>query len=144
MPYFLLTVESSQRTDLGLQVKPTVRIKELAARVKEFDVPMPGDRLLLLFPGTGTWQAPLADFGIEAWQRDGVVYSRSDPSDPEFTLAIGGDRGPEDLPVGTEIWLDDHAPTRGHRTKGWRRIIEGITAAPWVRTEPEDGGPPSP
>lgn len=45
MPYYLLTVESSHRTGIGLQVKPTVRIKELASRVKDLDVPMPGDKL---------------------------------------------------------------------------------------------------
>jgi hypothetical protein len=45
VPYYLLTVESSHRTGFGLQVKPTVRIKELASRVKDLDVPMPGDKL---------------------------------------------------------------------------------------------------
>ncbi|QIY75214.1 hypothetical protein HEP84_45375 [Streptomyces sp. RLB1-33] len=144
MPYYLLTVESSHRTGFGLQVKPTVRIKELASRVKDLDVPMPGDKLLLLFPGEGTWQAPLAGFAIEAWSRGGVHFSRSSPSDPEFTLTIGGNREPPDLPVGTEIWLDDSAPTGGHRTKGWRQIIEDITAAPWWQADPDTIDPTVP
>jgi hypothetical protein len=142
VPYYLLTVESSERTDLGLQVKPTVRIIELASRVGEFDVPMPGDKLLLLYPDTGTWQAPVAQFGVEAWSRDGITYSHSDPSDPQYTLAIGGRGGPDEIPVGTEIWLDDVPPTSGHRTNGWTRIIEDIKAQPWQRIDPEDSTPP--
>ncbi|MGY5013280.1 hypothetical protein ACWDFR_13785 [Streptomyces sp. 900105755] len=138
MSYYLLTVESSHRTGFGLQVQPGVRIRELAARVGDMDVPVPGDRLLLLFPEEGVWQAPLADFGIEAWRDGELLYTRSDPSDPEFVLAIGGNRGPEDLPVGTQIWLDDRAPTGGHRTKGWRHIIEGLTTGPWIHVPPGD------
>ncbi|WP_330323730.1 hypothetical protein [Streptomyces pseudovenezuelae] len=138
MPHFLLTVTASRRTNLGLQVEPAVRIRELASRVKDADVPMPGDRLLLRRPDTGTWWiAPLASFGLEAWQKDGLAYTRSDPADPEFTLAIGGRGGPEALPVGTEIWLDDNAPTRGHRTNGWRRIIADIASGDWHQAAPD-------
>jgi hypothetical protein len=43
VPYYLLTVTASRRTNLGLQVEPAVRIRELASRVKDTDVPMPGD-----------------------------------------------------------------------------------------------------
>ncbi|MET8955631.1 hypothetical protein [Streptomyces sp. NPDC004533] len=95
--------------------------------------------LLLLRPDTGTWWiAPLADFGLEAWRKDGFVYTRSDPADPEFTLAVGGRGGPEEvLPVGTEIWLDDNAPTSGHRTSGWRRIIADIASGDWYQADPD-------
>ncbi|MFJ2398992.1 hypothetical protein ACIOTI_40530 [Streptomyces sp. NPDC087843] len=139
MPYYLLTVTASRRTNLGLQVEPAVRIRELASRVKDTDVPMPGDRLLLLRPDTGTWWiAPLASFGLEAWRKDGLVYTHSDPADPEFTLALGGRGGAEEvLPVGTEIWLDDNAPTRGHRTDGWRRIIADIASGDWHQADPD-------
>ncbi|MFF2386336.1 hypothetical protein [Streptomyces sp. NPDC058108] len=139
VPYYLLTVTGSRRTNLGLQVEPTVRIRELASRVKDTDVPVPGDRLLLLRPDTGTWWiAPLASFGLEAWQKAGLIYTRSDPADPEFTLAIGGKGGlDEALPVGTEIWLDDNAPAHGHRTDGWLRIIAGIASGDWQQTDPD-------
>lgn len=139
MPYYLLTVTASRRTNLGLQVEPAVRIRELASRVKDTDVPMPGDRVLLLRPDTGTWWiAPLASFGLEAWRKDGVIYTRTDPADPEFTLALGGQGGPEEaLPVGTEIWLADNAPTSGHRTDGWRRIIAGIASGDWYQADPD-------
>ncbi|MFE9454585.1 hypothetical protein [Streptomyces sp. NPDC006739] len=139
MPYYLLTVTASRRTNLGLQVEPAVRIRELASRVKDTDVPMPGDRLLLLRPDTGTWWiAPLARFGLEAWQKDGLVYTRSDPADPEFTLALGGKGSPEEtLPVGTEIWVADNAPTSDHRTIGWRRIIADIASGDWHQADPD-------
>ncbi len=138
MPYYLLTVAASRRTDLGLQVEPAVRIGELASRVKDTDVPMPGDRLLLRRPDTGTWWiAPLASFGLEAWHKDGLIHTRSDPADPEFTLALGGRGGPDEaLPVGTEIWLDDNAPTSGQRSDGWRRIIAGIASGDWHQADP--------
>jgi hypothetical protein len=137
--YYLLTVESSLRTGFGLQVDPPVRIRELAARVGDMDVPVPGDRLALLIPEQGVWQAPLADFAIEAWKKDGVMYTRSDPSDPEFVLTIGGNSGLQELPVGTQIWLDDRAPTGGHRTRGWKQIIEGIASGEWMHVPPDAG-----
>ncbi|WP_141726655.1 hypothetical protein, partial [Actinacidiphila rubida] len=81
MPYYLLTVESSRRSGFGHQVEPTVSIIELASRVNDLDVPLPGDRLLLRLPDGGTWTAPLAQFGIEAWRGDdGKAHSRSDPA----------------------------------------------------------------
>jgi hypothetical protein len=137
VPYYLLTVTASRRTNVGLQVEPAVRIKELASRVKDTDVPVPGDRLLLRRPDSGTWWiAPLAAFGLEAWRKDGVVYTRSDPADPEFTLAIGGKGGPEEVvPEGTEIWLADNARTGGHRTNGWRRIIADIASGEWYQAD---------
>lgn len=137
MPYYLLTVTASRRTGFGLQVEPTVRIKELAARVKDTDVPMPGDRLLLRRPDTGTWWiAPLSSFGMEAWEEAGVMYTRSNPADPEFTLAIGGRGRPEEtVPVGTEIWVHDKAPTTGPRTNGWRRIIADIASGEWHQAD---------
>jgi hypothetical protein len=63
-----------ERPDLGLQIKPVVHIIELASRVKEFDLPMPGDTLPLLYPGRGTWRAPLAQFRIEVWRRGTMTY----------------------------------------------------------------------
>jgi hypothetical protein len=143
VPYYLLTVTGSRRTGFGLQVEPTVRIRELASRVRDTDVPVPGDRLLLHRPDTGTWWiAPLASFGVEAWQEDGVYYTRSDPADPEFTLAVGGGGGADEtLPVGTEIWVDDGARAGGHRTNGWRRIIADLASAEWQRAEPDAAGP---
>ncbi|MGW7244269.1 hypothetical protein [Streptomyces sp. NPDC054804] len=139
MPYYLLTVTASRRTNFGLQVEPTVRIRELASRVKDTDVPMPGERVLLLRPDTGTWWiAPLASFGLEAWQKDGISYTRSDPDDPEFTPALGGKGNPEEvLPVGTEIWMADKAPTSAQRTQGWRHIIAGIASGDWYQADPD-------
>ncbi|MEV5787975.1 hypothetical protein AB0L42_44680 [Streptomyces sp. NPDC052287] len=139
VPYYLLTVAASRRTSLGLQVEPAVRIRELASRVKDTDVPMPGDRLLLLRPDMGTWWiAPPASFGLEAWQKGRLVHTRSDPAGPDFTLALGGRGGPDGaLPVGTGIWLDDNAPTSGHRSDGRRRIIAGIASGGWHQAEPD-------
>ncbi|MER6465524.1 hypothetical protein ACWC4D_08015 [Streptomyces sp. NPDC001288] len=139
MPYYLLTVTASRRTNLGLQVEPTVRIRELASRVKDTDVPMPGERVLLRRPDTGTWWiAPLASFGLEAWQKDGKFYTRSDPADPEFTLALGGKGDPEEvLPVGTEIWMADKTRTSAQRTEGWRHIIAGIASGDWYQADPD-------
>ncbi len=43
----------------------------------------------------------------------------------------------ETLPVGTEIWLDDNAPTSGHRTNGRRRIIADIASGDWHQADPD-------
>ncbi|MFI6494030.1 hypothetical protein [Streptomyces sp. NPDC050564] len=110
MPYHIATATGSHRSGFGLQVEPSVPIKALAARVADTNVPVRGDRLLLLFPGDRHGQAILADFALEAWREGDYYCCRSNPDDLEFTLVIGTERGPEDLPPGTEIWLDDAAP----------------------------------
>ncbi|MDH6493941.1 putative nucleotidyltransferase [Streptomyces sp. SAI-149] len=139
MPYHIVTVTGSHRTGFGLQVEPAVPIKALAARVADTDVPVRGDTLLLLFPEGRRDRAILADFGLEAWREADTYYSRSSPDDPEFTLTIGTERGPENLPPGTEIWLDDAAPTGGARSGGWSRIIAQFEALPWVKVDPDPG-----
>lgn len=137
MPYRIVTVTASHRSGCGLQVEPAVSIKELAARVADTDVPVRGDTLLLLFPEGRHGRAILAEFGLEAWRDGGLWYSRSDPDDPRFTLVIGTERGPEDLPPGTGIWLDDSAPTGGARSGGWSRILAQFAGLPWMRVEPD-------
>lgn len=137
MPYRIVTVTGSHRTGFGLQVEPAVPIKALAARVADTDVPVRGDTLLLLFPGGRHGRAILADFALEAWRDRDTYYCRSGPDDPEFTLVIGTQRGPEDLPPGTEIWLDDAAPTGGARSGGWSRIIAQLGELQWVRVDPD-------
>jgi hypothetical protein len=129
--------DRSHRSGFGLQVEPSVPIKALAARVADTNVPVRGDRLLLLFPGDRHGQAILADFALEAWREGDYYCCRSNPDDLEFTLAIGTERGPEDLPPGTEIWLDDAAPTGGARTNGWSRIIAEFEGLPWMRIDPD-------
>ncbi|MEU0602020.1 hypothetical protein ABZ484_27830 [Streptomyces sp. NPDC006393] len=146
MPYRIVTVTGSHRTGFGLQVEPAVSVKELAARVADTDVPVRGDTLLLLFPGGRHGRAILADFALEAWLDGDLYHCRSSPDDPEFTLVIGTQRGPEDLPPGTEIWLDDAAPTGGARSGGWSRIIAQLDELPWVRVDldADSEGMPSP
>ncbi|WP_225850644.1 hypothetical protein [Streptomyces sp. HPF1205] len=39
--------------------------------------------------------------------------------------------------MGTEIWLDDNAPTSGHRTNGRRRIIADIASGDWHQADPD-------
>jgi len=137
VPYRIVTVSGSHRSGFGLHVEPAVPIKAFAARVADTDVPVRGDTLLLCFPDGRYGRAILADFGLEAW-RDGDTYvSRSNPGDPEFTLIIGTERGPEDLPPGTEIWLDDTAPTGGARSGGWSRIIAQFAGLPAEKLDPE-------
>lgn len=135
VPYRIVTVTGSHRTGFGLQVEPAVSIKALAGRVADTDVPVRGDTLLLLFPEGRHGRAILADFALEAWRDGDTYYSRSSPDDPEFVLVIGTERGPEDLPPGTEIWLDDAAPTGGARSGGWSRIIAQFEKLPWVRVD---------
>jgi hypothetical protein len=137
VPYHIVTVTGSHRSGFGLQVEPAVPIKALAARVADTDVPVRGDRLLLLFPGDRRGQAVLADFALEAWRVGDSYCTRSNPDDIEFTLIIGTERGPEDLPPGTQIWLDDAAPTGGARTKGWSRIIADFEGLSWTRADPD-------
>jgi hypothetical protein len=150
VPYHIVTVTGSHRTGFGLQVEPAVPIKALVARVADTDVPVRGDTLLLLFPQGRHGRAILADFALEAWRDGDAYYSRSSPDDPEFTLIIGTERGPEDLPPGTEIWLDDTAPTGGARSGGWSRIVAQFEDLPWVRVDPDadpeaaPSHPPSP
>ncbi|MGY6025325.1 hypothetical protein [Streptomyces spinosirectus] len=130
MPYRIVTVAGSHQTGFGLQVEPAVPIKALAARVADTDVPVRGDTLLLLFPDGRHGRAILADFALEAWRDGDTYYCRSSPHDPEFTLVIGTDSAPQDLPPGTEIWLDDTAPTGGARTNGWSQIIAQFETLP--------------
>ncbi|MFI6567156.1 hypothetical protein [Streptomyces sp. NPDC050534] len=123
MPYRVVTVAGSHQSGFRLQVEPDLPIKALAAPVADTDVPVRGDTLLLLFPDGRHRRAILADFALEAWRDGSTYYCRSSPDNPEFTLVIGTDRAPQDLPPGTEIRLDDTAPTGGARTNGWSQII---------------------
>ncbi|MFI6566181.1 hypothetical protein [Streptomyces sp. NPDC050534] len=123
MPYRIVTVAGSHQSGFGLQVEPAFPIKALAAPVADTDVPVRGDTLLLLLPDGRRGRAILADFALEAWRDKDTYVCRSSPDDPEFTLVIGTDRAPQDLPPGTENRLDGTAPTGAARTKGSSQII---------------------
>lgn len=88
-----------------LQVLPRLLLKSLAQREPDLMTPMPGARLELRMPDGSVRHAALASFGVEAWEQDGGLVTSSDPSNPELTLNIAGDLQPQDVPVGTEIWL---------------------------------------
>ncbi|MEY9887136.1 hypothetical protein ABIA35_004670 [Catenulispora sp. MAP12-49] len=135
MPYHLLTVSSSRRSGSWLYLYPTLAIKELAARVADDQVPVQGDILLLRFPNGQTFQAPLADFAMETELRDGKYVVRHDPADPEFTVVVAIDDKSPEVPVGTEVSLDDSLPTGGHRTTGWKKIIETFDSMAWKKSE---------
>ncbi|MET8291273.1 hypothetical protein ABZV80_39650 [Streptomyces sp. NPDC005132] len=121
MPYYPLTVAASRRTNLGLQVEPAVRIREFCHVCRPQEA------------GGAIHHVPASER-----RKDGLVHTHGDPADPDFTLALGGRGGPDEaLPVGTEIWLDDNAPTNGHRTDGLRRIIAGIASGDWHQAAPD-------
>jgi hypothetical protein len=135
--YYLVTVESTHVSADRLRISPPVRIKELAARVADDQVPVLGDKVLLYFPDGQIYQAPLAAFLIETRVEGGKWITRSNPEDPEYTVVIGyNDQAPE-VPAGTRVWLDESVPTGGHRTKGWKQIIETIASWSWKPIVPE-------
>lgn len=107
MPFYLLTVDRAYEFGKWLQVLPRVRVNELAERARDLMMPAPGDILELRLPDGQKRHAVVATFGIEAWRRDGRVLTNSDPEDPVLTLNISGDLVPDELPAGTEIWLQE-------------------------------------
>jgi hypothetical protein len=107
MACYLLTVQSAHRSGDVLQVMPRVPMQRLIDQEPGLMTPMPGDPLQLRLPDGSVRAAQLGSFGIEAWERDGELYTTSDPSRPELTLTLAGGLGPDDLPPGTEVWLAD-------------------------------------
>ena len=106
MPRYLLTVETTERLGADLKVTPPVSVKELIERDPDFPLPLTGDALRLRLPDGRAVGGTVASFGVEAIERDGRLYAPGDPSDAALTLTIGA-RDVDDLPAGTEIWLDD-------------------------------------
>jgi hypothetical protein len=105
MSVHLLTVESAEPVGGNLQVRPKVSISALAGAHPDLTVPMPGDTVQMRLPDGSQRNAFVASFGIEMFERDGYLYTDSPPDDPQMTLSLTGDLGPEDVPAGTEIWL---------------------------------------
>jgi hypothetical protein len=105
MATYLLTVESVQAHGELLQVLPKVPIGSIATREPNLIMPMRGDSLELRLPDGTVQSATVHMFGVEAWERDGRLYTTSAPDNPELTLTIAGGLKPEDVPEGTEIWL---------------------------------------
>lgn len=106
MSRYLLTVEGSERFGSELRVRPLVRVKELIEREPDLMIPMPGDALQLRLPDGRRVRATVARFGVEAFLRDGSLYTEGDPTDPVLTLTIV-DLESDALPGATEIWLDE-------------------------------------
>jgi hypothetical protein len=102
--YRMLTVEHAHRTDTGLQLEPKVKLKWLIAEHPGRPMLMRGQEVELRFPDGNSRTAYVSGFGIEAWLRDGRLYTYSNPADVSLTLTLAGDLRPEDVPSGTEIW----------------------------------------
>ena len=105
MRYLLVTVESVHSTGFGLQVSPTIKLKQLADRPKSELIPMQGDPLELRAPDGSSRSAVIGGFGIAGRMEGKHFITRSNPADPEFTLSIGGEVTEADVPPGTEVWL---------------------------------------
>jgi hypothetical protein len=105
MPFHLMTVEETHRFGPTLQVLPRIPVKELRERAGNLVVPMAGDPLELRLPEGPMAHASVYTFGIEMWEVDGRLLTNSNPADPELTLTIQGTTLPEELPLGTEVWL---------------------------------------
>jgi hypothetical protein len=105
MACYLLTVESAQARGDTLKVLPRVPINAMIAREPDLMTPMPGAPLQLRLPDGGVRVAAIKTFGVEAWERDGSLFTTSPPDNPELTLVIAGGLRPADVPAGTEIWL---------------------------------------
>jgi hypothetical protein len=104
MAYHLLTVDHSHVIGDGVQVAPVVRLKRLVDDGPKETHPMKGDLVELRLPNGQTRQATIIGLGLDGWEKDGHFYTASNPRDPELTLKLR-DLTPDDLPVGTEVWL---------------------------------------
>jgi hypothetical protein len=89
MRFYLLTVESSSQSEVGLQVLPHIPLHSLGEHAPGLLMPMAGDELELRLPDGRVQHALVGHFGIEMWRHeDGHFYTLSDPSNPSVTLAI--------------------------------------------------------
>ncbi|MFI7212949.1 hypothetical protein ACIBP4_00095 [Micromonospora maritima] len=105
MPFHLMTVEKTHRFGPTMQLLPRIPVKDLLERAGNLVVPMAGDLLQLRLPDGRTVRASVYTFGIEMWEVDGSLLTNSDPADPELTLTVQGDSLPDEIPMGTEVWL---------------------------------------
>lgn len=105
MATFLLTVKEVDADSQGLRLSPGIRLSQTRDRPAIASM-MQGAKLELRCPDGTTHAAILVTYGVAAWRgEDGAIYVHDDPADAEIKLTLRPDISPEEIPVGTEVWL---------------------------------------
>jgi len=105
MATFLVTVKQVEVISLGIRLSPGLRPSQTRDHPAIKSMKQ-GANLELRLPDGTIRAAKLANYGVSVLRdEEGALYLHDHPSDPEIKLIFPADMSPEQIPVGTEVWL---------------------------------------
>lgn len=106
---FMGRIESVAPTGEYLLALPAVKLRELVFP-PDTRAPRHGDALQILRPDGSVVHGLVGDWGVYAWKEGKVLFSQSDPADPQVSVMIDG-IDEADLWPGSQIWIQSHPLT---------------------------------